>query len=263
MIMSKLPSPIGVKSMFNGWFKNFRVQPRITELVPIIFPSAGSVVYLVSKAVGIMSLRGLNSADVRLLSARCPTISSHMANSLVVVALHSAWPSVVQLTLIAGRFMVLYEIIPQIASRASDDLIENNLKIIVDDTVIQERDAFQAENNIIQVHPTTSASTFTTTSVDLQQQLYLKMKSNLQDQANHPELWDVLKRKFEKSSTSNTSCRDDAFYTQHHDDHQEDDAPPEGEKRAKRQKTSKSLKSASGSSSKQLASIYVSDCQQQ
>ncbi|GKD81193.1 hypothetical protein Tco_1348032, partial [Tanacetum coccineum] len=29
----------------------------------------------------------------------------------------------------------------------------------------------------------------------------------------------------------------DAFCTQHHDDHQEDDAPPEGEKRAKRQKT--------------------------
>ncbi|GKD83845.1 hypothetical protein Tco_1350684, partial [Tanacetum coccineum] len=60
------------------------------------------------------------------------------------------------------------------------------------------------------------------------------MKSNLQDQANDPELWDVLKRKFEKSSTLHTSCRGDAFCTQHHDDHQEDDAPSEGEKRAKR-----------------------------
>ncbi|GJZ27064.1 putative reverse transcriptase domain-containing protein [Tanacetum coccineum] len=45
-------------------------------------------------------------------------------------------------------------------------------------------------------------------------------------------------RKFEKSSTSNTSCRDDAFHSQRHDDHQEDDAPPEGEKRVKRHKTS-------------------------
>ncbi|GJW61500.1 hypothetical protein Tco_0110835, partial [Tanacetum coccineum] len=44
-------------------------------------------------------------------------------------------------------------------------------------------------------------------------------------------LWDVLKRKFKKSSTSNTSCRDDDFHSQHHDDHQEYDAPPEGEKR--------------------------------
>ncbi|GJR67486.1 hypothetical protein Tco_0013551 [Tanacetum coccineum] len=153
---------------------------------------------------------------------------------------------------------VHHEIIPQIASQATDDLIENNLRRAVADTIIQERDAFQAEvpvliskefvdhepkiieelfkihmnNNVIQVHPTTSASTSTTTSVDLQQQLYLKMK-------------------------------DDSFCTQHHDDHQEDDAPPEGEKRAKRQKTSESLKSARGSSSKQPTSGYVSEHQQQ
>ncbi|GJZ01756.1 hypothetical protein Tco_0519717 [Tanacetum coccineum] len=84
----------------------------------------------------------------------------------------------------------------------------------------------------------------TTSSADLQQELYLKMKSNLQDQANDPALRDVLKRKFEKSSTSNTSCRNDDFHSQHHDDHQDDDAPPEGEKRVKRHKTSKRSKSA-------------------
>nr|GEW94134.1 hypothetical protein [Tanacetum cinerariifolium] len=78
--------------------------------------------------------------------------------------------------------------------------------------VIQERDAFQAE----------------------------KKKSDLQDQANDPTLWDVLKRKFKKSSTSNTFYKDDDFHSQHHDDHQDDDAPPEGEKRVKRYKTSKS-----------------------
>ncbi|GJT11869.1 hypothetical protein Tco_0858911 [Tanacetum coccineum] len=134
---------------------------------------------------------------------------------------------------------VLYEIIPQIASRSTDDLIESNLKRVVADTVIQEMDALQAEvpaliskefadhapqiieelfkiymlNNVIQVHPTTSASTSTTTTVDLQQQLYLKMK-------------------------------DDDFRTQHYGDHQDDDTPLEGEKRAKRHKTSKSSKSA-------------------
>ncbi|GKD23330.1 hypothetical protein Tco_1225033 [Tanacetum coccineum] len=101
---------------------------------------------------------------------------------------------------------------------------------------------------------------------DLQQQLYLKMKSNLQDQANDLALWDVLKRKFEKSSTSNTSCREDDFHSQRHDYHQDDDAPLEGEKRVKRHKTSKSLKSARGSSSKQLAkhsTTYVTKQQQQ
>ncbi|GKB46280.1 hypothetical protein Tco_0897033 [Tanacetum coccineum] len=89
------------------------------------------------------------------------------------------------------------------------------------------------------VHPTTTTSTETTSSADLQQQLYFKMKRSFQDRANDPAL---------------------------HDDHQEDDAPPEGEKRVKRHKTSKSSKSASGSSSKHSAkdsTAYVSKQQQQ
>ncbi|GJS93128.1 hypothetical protein Tco_0800096, partial [Tanacetum coccineum] len=52
-----------------------------------------------------------------------------------------------------------------------------------------------------------------------------------------------LTRKIEKSSTSNTSCRNDNFHSQHHDDHQDDDAPLEGEKRVKRQTTFKRSKS--------------------
>ncbi|GKB65851.1 retrovirus-related pol polyprotein from transposon TNT 1-94 [Tanacetum coccineum] len=95
------------------------------------------------------------------------------------------------------------------------------------------------QTNVIQVHPTSTTSTDITSSANLQQQLYLKMKSNLQDQANDPALWDVLECKFEKSSTSNSSCRDDDFHSQHHDDPQDDDAHPEGEKRVKRHKTSK------------------------
>ncbi|GJZ04257.1 hypothetical protein Tco_0537532 [Tanacetum coccineum] len=79
--------------------------------------------------------------------------------------------------------------------------------------------------------PTITTSTDTTSSPDLQQQLYLKMKSNLQDQANDPAL-------------------DVDFHLQHHDDHQDDDAPPEGEKRVKRHKIFKSSKSTRGSSSK-------------
>ncbi|GKC62548.1 hypothetical protein Tco_1095146 [Tanacetum coccineum] len=131
---------------------------------------------------------------------------------------------------------VLHEIIPQIAEKATNDVIEGNLKRIVVDTIIQERDALQAE--VIQVHPIISLSTSTTSSTVLQQQLYLKMKFNLQDQVADPELWDVLKR----------------------------DAHPEGEKRAKIQKTSKSLKSlksARSSSSKQSGSTYAYELQQQ
>nr|GEX12969.1 hypothetical protein [Tanacetum cinerariifolium] len=91
------------------------------------------------------------------------------------------------------------------------------------------------------------------------------MTRSLQDQANDLVLWEVLKRKFEKSSTSNTSCRDDDIHSQRHDDHQDDDAPPEGEKGVKRHKASKSLKFTRGSSSKHSpkdSTTYVSKQQQ-
>nr|GEV85779.1 hypothetical protein [Tanacetum cinerariifolium] len=136
---------------------------------------------------------------------------------------------------------VLHEGVPQLAKKATIDLIEENLKRVVADTVIQERDAFQAEvpahisnefaaqaprnqssgdpvktlahrdftHLLLDVHPTITTLIDTTSSADLQLQLYLKMKSNLQDQANDLALWEVLKRKFGKSSTSNTSFLDD------------------------------------------------------
>ncbi|GKF62649.1 hypothetical protein Tco_0182703, partial [Tanacetum coccineum] len=40
---------------------------------------------------------------------------------------------------------VLYEIIPQITERATDDLIENNLKPCIDETIIEDCDAFRSE----------------------------------------------------------------------------------------------------------------------
>ncbi|GJX77848.1 hypothetical protein Tco_0324659 [Tanacetum coccineum] len=127
---------------------------------------------------------------------------------------------------------VLHEIVPQIAERATNDLIEGNLKRVVANTIIQERDAFQAE-----VHAVISKE-FAAHASKIIEELFKShmqnnMKSNIQDQANDPALWDVLKRKFEKSSSSNTSCRDDVFHSYHQDDHHEDDAPLEGEKREK------------------------------
>ncbi|GKD98879.1 hypothetical protein Tco_1382776, partial [Tanacetum coccineum] len=135
---------------------------------------------------------------------------------------------------------------------ATEELIENNLKPCIAATIIEDRDAFRSEVpdlvsqefnaqapkiiedlfknyvqiNVIQVHPTTTTSSKTTSSADLQQ-LYFKMKRSLQDRANDLALWEVMKRKFEKSPTTNTSCRDDDIHS-HHDDHQDNDAPPEG-----------------------------------
>nr|GEV97344.1 hypothetical protein [Tanacetum cinerariifolium] len=91
------------------------------------------------------------------------------------------------------------------------------------------------------------------------------MKRSLQDQANDPALREVLKGKFKNPPTSNTSCKVDDIHSQRDDDHQEDDAPLEGEKRVKRHKTSKSSKSARGSLSKHSvkdSKTYVSKKQQ-
>nr|GEY55216.1 hypothetical protein [Tanacetum cinerariifolium] len=109
---------------------------------------------------------------------------------------------------------VLHKILPQLAERATNDLIENKLKPSIVATIIEDRDAFRLEvhdlvsqefnaqapkiieelfknyvqSNVIQVYPTTTTSTETTSSSNLQQQLYLKMKRSLEDQANDPIL---------------------------------------------------------------------------
>ncbi|GKA59669.1 hypothetical protein Tco_0758982 [Tanacetum coccineum] len=51
------------------------------------------------------------------------------------------------------------------------------------------------QNTTLNLYPATSSSTDTTSTVDIQHQLYLTMKSNPQDQAANPELWDILKAK--------------------------------------------------------------------
>ncbi|GKC24158.1 hypothetical protein Tco_1026308, partial [Tanacetum coccineum] len=184
---------------------------------------------------------------------------------------------------------VLKEVIPDIAKNDVNDLIGYNLKPCIAKTIIEDRDAFRSDipvfvsqefktpkiitelfkeyiqSNVIHVHPTTISSTTPDSSADLQYQLYLKMKSSLQDRADNITLWVALSRKFEKFSTSNTSCREDDFHS-HHDEYQDDDAPPEGEKRVKRSKKLKRSKSARGCSSKHSrkdSTTYVSKQQSQ
>ncbi|GJX23145.1 hypothetical protein Tco_0227590 [Tanacetum coccineum] len=109
--------------------------------------------------------------------------------------------------------------------------------------IIEELFQIHIQSNVIHVHPTTTTSTEIESSANLQYQLYLKMKRNLQDRADDIALWEALRRKFEKSSSLNTSFREDDFHS-HHDEHQDDDAPPEWENKVKRSKESKRSKSA-------------------
>ncbi|GJY01461.1 hypothetical protein Tco_0359613 [Tanacetum coccineum] len=53
------------------------------------------------------------------------------------------------------------------------------------------------QNITLNLYPTTSSSTATTSASDLQHQLYLTTKSNHQDQADDPDLWDILKANYQ------------------------------------------------------------------
>ncbi|GKC67034.1 hypothetical protein Tco_1099632 [Tanacetum coccineum] len=129
----------------------------------------------------------------------------------------------------------LKDIVPKLATSATNDIIKDNLPRLVTDAVKKERESSQP---VVRFHKNLLL-------------MLLKLLKNFLGFTCRIRVVDVLKAKFEKSSASAGSCRNDAFRKRDHDDHQGDDAPPEGEKSAKRQKTSKSSKSARGSSSKQ------------
>ncbi|GJT61596.1 hypothetical protein Tco_1005129 [Tanacetum coccineum] len=95
---------------------------------------------------------------------------------------------------------ILHDIIPKIASNATNDIIENNLPKLLAGTIMKERDTFQET------------------------------------------VPDLISKEFADHVPKTYT-----FHDSDHDDHQEDDAPPEGEKRAKRRRTSKRSQSARGS----------------
>ncbi|GKB97982.1 hypothetical protein Tco_0984119 [Tanacetum coccineum] len=64
--------------------------------------------------------------------------------------------------------------------------------------MIEELFRKHMQNTTLNLYPTTSSSTAEISTADLQQQLYLNMKSKLQDQIADPELWEILKAKFKK-----------------------------------------------------------------
>ncbi|GJS05609.1 reverse transcriptase domain-containing protein, partial [Tanacetum coccineum] len=160
--------------------------------------------------------------------------------------------------------MYMRQVVPQIAENVTNDLIEANLKPCIVNIIIEDRDAFRSEV------PAFISQEFKAHAPAIIEELFKNhvqsnMKRNLQDRADDIALWEALRRKFEKSSTSNTSCREDDFHS-HHDEHQDDDAPPEGEKIVKRSKKSKRSKSTRGSLPKHLRKVsttYVSKQQTQ
>ncbi|GKA33676.1 hypothetical protein Tco_0720105 [Tanacetum coccineum] len=75
------------------------------------------------------------------------------------------------------------------------------------------------------------------------------IKDDSQSQAADPDMWKVLREKFEKSSAPSESYKQNFFCKIDHDDHPNEDVPPEVENGAKRKKISRGSKSAKDSSS--------------
>nr|GFB66291.1 hypothetical protein [Tanacetum cinerariifolium] len=88
--------------------------------------------------------------------------------------------------------------------------------------------------HILHVHPTQASPA---SAQEQQYQLYLTMRDNHQLQHDDLPIWLALKYKFERLHVSNTSCRPYVIRPRDQDDPQ-DDAHPEGENNAKRQKRS-------------------------
>ncbi|GJY99368.1 hypothetical protein Tco_0516798 [Tanacetum coccineum] len=114
--------------------------------------------------------------------------------------------------------------------------------------ILQELDASvrsYMSGHILHVHLAQSQ----TSSVSEQQyQLYLSMKADPQLQQQDIAIWLALQIKFERNTVLQTACRTPAVRPRDQDD-PHDDAHPEGENSAKRQKTSEYEAYVSGESS--------------
>ncbi|GJS36015.1 retrovirus-related pol polyprotein from transposon TNT 1-94 [Tanacetum coccineum] len=102
--------------------------------------------------------------------------------------------------------------------------------------------------HILHVHP---AQPQTSSVPEQQYQLYLSMKADPQLQQQDIAIWLALQMKFETFQVPQTTCRTSAVRPRDQDD-PHDDAHPEGENSAKRQKTSEYEAHVTGESSGQV-----------
>ncbi|GJT85505.1 hypothetical protein Tco_1067222 [Tanacetum coccineum] len=102
--------------------------------------------------------------------------------------------------------------------------------------------------HILHVHP---AQPQTSSVPEQQYQLYLSMKADPQLQQQDIAIWLALQMKFETFQVPQTTCRTSAIRPRDQDD-PHDDAHPEGENSAKRQKTSEYEAHVTGESSRQV-----------
>ncbi|GJT81424.1 hypothetical protein Tco_1055766 [Tanacetum coccineum] len=118
--------------------------------------------------------------------------------------------------------------------------IDNAIPSLVDASVRS-----YMSGHILHVHP---AQVQSSSVPEQQHQLYLAMKADPLLQQQDIAIWLALQMKFEKTQVPHTACRPSAIRPRDQDD-PHDDAHPEGENSAKRQKTSEYEAYVSGESS--------------
>ncbi|GJR54083.1 hypothetical protein Tco_1404604 [Tanacetum coccineum] len=118
--------------------------------------------------------------------------------------------------------------------------IDNAIPSLVDASVRS-----YMSGHILHVHP---AQVQSSSVQEQQHQLYLAMKADPLLQQQDIAIWLALQMKFEKTQVPHTACRPSAIRPRDQDD-PHDDAHPEGENSAKRQKTSEYEAYVSGESS--------------
>ncbi|GKB61789.1 hypothetical protein Tco_0917975, partial [Tanacetum coccineum] len=123
---------------------------------------------------------------------------------------------------------------------AIDNAIDNAIPSLVDASVRS-----YMSGHILHVHP---AQVQSSSVPEQQHQLYLAMKADPRLQQQDIAIWLALRMKFEQTQVQQTPCRPSAIRTRDQDD-PHDDAHPEGENSAKRQKTSEYEAYVSGESS--------------
>ncbi|GKB08515.1 hypothetical protein Tco_0836827 [Tanacetum coccineum] len=138
---------------------------------------------------------------------------------------------------------VMEEALPKMVDDRVKELTKTHVPLYVVEGLIMEIKQNQVDvdssvrnnmsDHILHVHPTHASQA---SAQEQQYQLYLIMKDNPQLQNDDLPIWLTLKIKFEGLHASNTPCRYFEIRLRDQDD-PHDDAHPEGENSAKRQKT--------------------------
>ncbi|GJW44128.1 hypothetical protein Tco_0072927 [Tanacetum coccineum] len=144
-------------------------------------------------------------------------------------------------------------VVPKMANETTDQNMRDSLHMIVTEGIRLEREKTKA--NIALMVADVVRKENKRTRAELSLQVSNDVATNMKDDkqardANFP-LWLALMYTFEKPASHVDPCRVDAFRRLDHEDHHDDDARPEGESSAKRQRMSKKSTYTRGESSSQ------------